>query len=204
MRSLVVYGQYHRYIPVIAHLAGYRIDEVPVSNDARKFGSSKFRSLRFEGLFDLLSLLFTHRYGLNPLHFFGVIGSVLVVPTALIVLYFVLSQALYLLGFGEDLMVRNRPLITVSLNIMLVGVIVFLTGFVCDFILHHQIRERISGIIALSTEATIGIREPVEAIEPSSRALHTENSKDKALRYSENSSANVESELSRDDSISKS
>ncbi|MDA0998765.1 MAG: glycosyltransferase family 2 protein, partial [Proteobacteria bacterium] len=78
--QLCLYGDYHRYIPVLAHINGFRVTETPVKNDARKYGTSKYRTFRYQGFFDLLSLLFIYRYGMNPMHFFGVISLFLIVP----------------------------------------------------------------------------------------------------------------------------
>jgi glycosyltransferase involved in cell wall biosynthesis len=148
VRALSLYGQYHRYIPLQAHLAGFKVTETPVSNSPRKFGSSKFRTFRYEGLFDLISLVFLHRYGLRPMHFFGKISLAIVIPSALILVYLVLEQARYWLGIGEP--VLNRPLLAFSLTSFLLGVLIFTTGFVCDFILHHQIQSRMNNIIGLN------------------------------------------------------
>lgn len=152
VKSLCVYGQYHRYIPLQAHLAGFKVTEIPVANSPRKHGSSKYATFRYQGLFDLLSILFTHRYALNPLHFFGVISAVVMVPSLLVLLFFVGEQSLYWLGFGEEFLVANRPMLSIALTAFLFSVFIFLTGFVCDFILHHQIRSRIDMILGLAID----------------------------------------------------
>lgn len=147
--ALVIYGQYHRYIPVIAHLMGFRVTEAQVSNDPRRHGVSKYRTFRYEGLFDLLSLMFTHRYGLNPMYFFGIAGIAIIVPSLAVLGYLSLEQTLYYLGFTAE-KVYARPLLTLSVTALLLGFGVFLTGFVCDFILHHQMRGRIHDIVRVS------------------------------------------------------
>jgi glycosyltransferase involved in cell wall biosynthesis len=150
VKTLCIYGQYHRFIPLQAHLVGFRCGEVPVRNSARKHGQSKFRTLRWEGLFDLLSMLFTYRFGLAPLHFFGVVSVILIAPAGLIVAYLMVMQLLHWAGTGLGYMVVERPMLSMSLSSMLMGLIVFLTGFVCDFVLHHQIRSRIGAIVDMS------------------------------------------------------
>jgi glycosyltransferase involved in cell wall biosynthesis len=145
--ALDVYGQYHRFIPLLAHLAGFRVVELAVENRPRRFGESKFRTFRYEGLFDLLSLLFLNKYGLRPLHFFGTLGLGVMVPSLCMIAYFVVEQVLYLSGHGQ--MVLNRPLLSLSLTALLFGGIVFTTGFVCDFFLHHMIRGRLDGILTM-------------------------------------------------------
>jgi glycosyltransferase involved in cell wall biosynthesis len=147
IQNMIIFGQYHRHIALIAKLYGFRVSEEKVSNSERRYGSSKFRSFRYQGFFDLISLLFTHHYGLNPLHFFGVLSIILIVPAFTIICLLILSQLFYLMGFGNDLKVIDRPLLSISLNFFLIGILIFMTGFVCDFILHHQIRGRLKGII---------------------------------------------------------
>lgn len=152
VKSLCVYGQYHRYIPLQAHLAGFKVAEIPVVNSPRKHGCSKYATFRYQGLFDLLSLLFTHRYALNPLHFFGLISLLVMIPSLLVLLFFVGEQCLYWLGMGDEFLVANRPLLAFALTAFLFSMVVFFTGFVCDFILHHQIRSRIDMILGLAIE----------------------------------------------------
>lgn len=145
VESICLFGDYHRYIPVQAHLDGFRVAETPVSNSARKHGVSKYRTFRYQGFFDLLSLLFVQKYGLRPLHFFGVASMAFIVPSMLMLCWFTYQQALHWVGQGEQ--VLNRPLFAASLTALMVGVVILFTGFVCDFILHHKIRDRITGIV---------------------------------------------------------
>lgn len=166
VKSLCVYGQYHRYIPLQAHLAGFKVAEIGVSNSPRKHGSSKYATFRYQGLFDLLSILFTHRYALNPLHFFGVVSAVVMIPSLLVLLYFVGEQGLYWLGMGEEHLVANRPLLAFALTAFLFSVFIFLTGFVCDFILHHQIRGRIDMILGLAIDENGGGADAPSQSEP--------------------------------------
>ena len=63
VKALCVYGQYHRYIPLQAHLMGFRVSEEKIGNTQRKHGKSKYKAFRYQGLFDLLSILFTYKYG---------------------------------------------------------------------------------------------------------------------------------------------
>lgn len=152
LRSLVVYGQYHRFLPLQAHLAGYKVTEVAIANMGRKYGTSKFQTFRWQGLFDLLSLLFTHKYALNPLHFFGVASLAVILPSILMLAWFTGEQSLYWFGLGDSFKVQNRPLLALAMTTMMLGVFIFLTGFVCDFFLHHVIRTRINDIVDLMEE----------------------------------------------------
>lgn len=149
-RAICIYGHYHRYIPVLAHLVGFKVGEVSVLNSERKYGGSKYYTFRYQGFFDLLSILFVHKYGLSPLHFFGTVSMALLIPSMAELFYLISQHALFLLGFDQGYIPLNRPLLLLSLVGILVGVIIFITGFVCDFILHHQIRGRINEILAVS------------------------------------------------------
>jgi glycosyltransferase involved in cell wall biosynthesis len=152
-QALWLYGQYHRYLPLQAHIAGFGVTEVPVRSSPRRHGYSKFPTFRYEGAFDLMSLLFLHRYGLNPLHFFGKLAALIAIPSGVAIAYFMISQVLYWFDLGQP--VLNRPLLTFSLIAFLIGTLIFLTGFVCDFMLHHQIRDRLQRIVSMAVAEVI-------------------------------------------------
>lgn len=116
VKSLVLYGELHRYIPVLAHWNGFRVEEKAVEHRARRFGSSKYGWSRLNnGLFDLITLLFLHRYTRRPLHLFGFVG-----------LLFTLLGVAILTGFGISWLVTGalhvRPLMLGGVASMLVGV----------------------------------------------------------------------------------
>lgn len=156
--TICIYGQYHRYIPLQAHLMGFRVTEAEVENSARRFGTSKFRALRYEGLFDLLSMLFIHRYGLNPLHFFGTLALLLIVPSIAAIGYLGLDYLLQVFDIGQGHVPLNRPLFLLSLITLLMGMLVFLSGFICDFTLHHHIRNNMPEILGLVVQDAPGNR----------------------------------------------
>ena len=160
--SICVYGQYHRYIPLIASMLGFAVVETPIGNDHRRYGESKFVTFRYQGLFDLISLMFLKKYNLSPLHFFGVASLPLIVGGGLMLCWFFGSQALYWAGFGAEFMVQNRPMLAISIFMTLFGVGVFMCGFVCDFILHHMVRHRISDII---DSIALEEKRPIDAAE---------------------------------------
>lgn len=147
-KALWLYGQYHRYLPLQIHIAGFKVTEVPVSSSPRRYGQSKFGTFRYQGAFDLFSLLFLSRYGLNPMHFFGKVAAIIIIPSLLAISYFVICQILYWFDLHEP--VLNRPLLSFSLTSFLLGISVFLTGFVCDFMLHHQIRDQLQRVVSLA------------------------------------------------------
>lgn len=145
--NLMIYGHFHRFIPFIANNLGFSISEVDVKNSARMHGESKYRSVRYEGLFDLLSLMFLKQHGLTPLHFFGKIAMFLIFPCGLFLFLLTLSQIAYLLGLGDSFMIADRPLIVVLTSGILIGGLFMATGFVCDFLLSHLVKERYLNLI---------------------------------------------------------
>jgi glycosyltransferase involved in cell wall biosynthesis len=116
VKSLDIYGELHRYIPVLANWDGFRVEEKVVEHRARRYGVSKYGWARFtNGLFDLVTLMFLHRYTRRPLHLFGFVG-----------LLFALLGVGVLVGFVVDWMLTGslhiRPLMLGGVASMLVGV----------------------------------------------------------------------------------
>ncbi|MGL1862840.1 MAG: glycosyltransferase family 2 protein [Pseudodesulfovibrio sp.] len=145
LSRIYVFGQLHRYIPVLANEQGFLVGECMVTNSPRKFGESKFPAMRYGGLFDLLSILFTSRYGFRPMHFFGKIGLTLIIPSVLILMYLIAVHIFT--GFGTVQPLAGRPLLLLSTLGLLIGINVFLTGFVCDLLLHHGMRRNLGSIL---------------------------------------------------------
>lgn len=128
-KSLEIYGELHRYIPVLAFRNGYKVTEEIVVHRPRKFGKSKFGASRFwRGFFDLLTVLFTTRYFRRPLHFFGGIGAV---TTSV---GFLINAKLTYDWFFHNETLSNRPLLFVGMLLMIVGVQLFSTGLIGDMI----------------------------------------------------------------------
>lgn len=142
IKTISVYGQYHRFIPLLAHFMGFRVAEVPVSNSSRKYGSSNYPAIRYQGFFDLLSILFTYKYRFSPLYFFGMLGSLLIVPSFAVIFFIACKHLLFVAGLGDDYIGKTRLLLPLSFTVLLLGINIFLTGFVCDFILYHQSKRR--------------------------------------------------------------
>lgn len=131
IKSIEVYGEMHRYIPVLAKWAGFRkIGEKVVEHRARKYGTTKFGWERFvNGFLDLASIMFVSKYGKRPMHFFGLLGSLFFLAGFLI--------ALYLLGikiYDLNNSLTNRPSFYVSLTSMVIGTQLFLAGFLGELI----------------------------------------------------------------------
>lgn len=150
LKYLMVFGQFHRLIPLLGHHQGFKVSEVPVRNNTRKYGCSRYPAIRINGFFDLLSILFTAAYQFSPLYFFGRISLFIVVPSIIIALYLTGTHVLYLMGL-YPVPLYSRPLFIVSLFGIMSGVYIFLTGFLADLFLHHHIgrnlREIVDGMI---------------------------------------------------------
>jgi glycosyltransferase involved in cell wall biosynthesis len=130
VHSVEVYGEMHRFIPVIAKQAGFsRIGEKVVQHRARKYGVSKFGWERFiNGFLDLLSIQFISRFGKKPMHFFGLLGTLTFLLGFFITIYLVISKF-----FFEGNLV-NRPAFYIALTTMIMGTQFFLTGFVAELV----------------------------------------------------------------------
>lgn len=115
--SLSVYGEMHRYLPALAHWQGFRVTEIPVVHHPRKFGKSKFGSSRFfKGFLDLVTIIFTNRYGRRPLHLFGTIGTLLGLAGFAIDVWVTYDK------FVGGIPLSNRPALLLGVLLILVGV----------------------------------------------------------------------------------
>ena len=136
VKSIEVYGEMHRYIPVIAHNAGFvKIGEKPVKHQARTYGVTKFGVARFiRGPLDLLSIMFVSRFGKRPMHFFGLWGSVI------FLLGFISAAGigfnkLYYVNLGLIApRVTETPYFYIALTCMIIGTQLFLSGFLADLV----------------------------------------------------------------------
>ena len=155
--NIQVYGQFHRYIPLLASNAGFAVTEIPVANDARRYGMSKYPAIRYQGLFDLISIMFTHGHMHSPLHFFAKVAAVFLIPSSLMLAYMITSHLLAIVGIGgEDALLFERPRLTISLVMFVVRTNIFLTGFVCDFFLHHLNRTHLRSTVETVIASEIG------------------------------------------------
>jgi len=136
IKSIEVYGEMHRYIPVIANYAGFtRIGEKVVSHQSRKFGVTKYGLDRFvKGYLDLLSITFVSKFGRRPMHFFGMIGTLMFI-LGFIAAAWLGAQKLYNLNHGiKAILVTSSPYFYISLTLMIIGSLLFLTGFLAEMI----------------------------------------------------------------------
>lgn len=143
VRSIEVYNDMHRYIPYLVKNAGFtRIGEKVVQHQARRYGQTKFGLDRFfKGYLDLLTLWFTSTFGRRPMHFFGLVGSLMFL-IGFVALLLVLGDKLsHILAGTPAPLVTDRPYFFVSLTAMIIGVQLFLSGFIAE-LLSRQNPER--------------------------------------------------------------
>ena len=134
--SIDVYGELHRYIPVLAHRKGFRIAEIVVEHHAREFGKSKYGFERYlRGLFDSMTVAFLGKFYDRPMYFFGKIGLVLCLLGGLICSYL---TVLWCLGQG----IGDRPLLMLGVLLLILGVQMFSTGFIGDMLVDATYHKR--------------------------------------------------------------
>jgi glycosyltransferase involved in cell wall biosynthesis len=131
VKSVEIYGEMHRYIPVMAKWAGFRrIGEKVVEHRPRKYGKTKFGWERFVyGLLDLLSIVFVGKFGKRPMHFFGLWGTFFFLIGSLIILYLVILKII-----DPATGLTNRPSFYISLISMVIGSQLFTAGFLGELI----------------------------------------------------------------------
>lgn len=152
VKQIEVYNDMHRYVPYLAKIAGFtRIAEKEVAHQARKYGKSKFGFSRFfNGYLDLLTLWFLSSFGRKPMHFFGVLGTLLFL-LGFIASIVVGSTKLYAMYVGQNYrLVTDSPYFYISLTSMVLGTQLFLAGFLGELISrnsqernNYKISERI-------------------------------------------------------------
>ena len=147
VKNIEIYGEMHRYIPMIAKWAGFRkIGEKVVTHQARKFGTTKFGAERFiHGFLDLLSIAFVTRFGRKPMHLFGLLGTLIFAIGFVIAGYLAYGRI-----FLDVYRMTERPLFYFGLLAMILGTQLFLTGFLAELIARnnsdrnkYQIEKRI-------------------------------------------------------------
>jgi glycosyltransferase involved in cell wall biosynthesis len=131
VKNIEVYGEMHRYIPFLAKNAGFeKIGEKVVKHQARKFGTSKFGLDRFvNGYLDLMSLWFLNRFGKKPMHFFGLWGSVMFIISFIAIIIVGASKLISLANGIPARLVTDNPYFFIALTGMMLGTLMFLTGF---------------------------------------------------------------------------
>ncbi len=152
VKNIEVYGEMHRYIPAIAKWSGFtRIGEKVVTHQERKYGVTKFGLERFiNGFLDLLSINFVGKFGKRPMHFFGLFGTLMFI-FGLILAGYIGAEKLYYLNIGvNSRLVTEIPAFYIALIAMVIGVQLFLAGFLAELVSrnspnrnNYKIEERI-------------------------------------------------------------
>jgi len=132
-RSLKLYGELHRYIPVLLSSQGFKITEVPTHTRQRKYGETKYKGKRYlRGLLDLLTVLFLTRYDRRPLHLFGGLGLFLGLVGTIVLIY------LAILHFGFNQSIGTRPLLMFGIFVALVGLQLTFTGLLAELLVRSE------------------------------------------------------------------
>ncbi|MGB9701904.1 MAG: glycosyltransferase family 2 protein [Candidatus Kapaibacteriota bacterium] len=133
VKTVLVYGEMHRYIPALAHLDGFKVTEIPVQHHPRKYGKTKFGLSRFiYGFLDLLTVLVTVKYMKRPLHFFGTLGVLLTL------IGFITNLALSIEWFMGSTSLSNRPLLWFGIASIIVGIQFISLGLLGELMTKHQ------------------------------------------------------------------
>lgn len=134
--AIDVYGELHRYIPVLAYRKGFRIAEISVHHNKRQFGKSKYGFERYlRGLFDSLTVAFLGKYYDRPMHLFGKAGLLCGMSGAIICIYLLVLKLM-----GNS--IGGRPLLVLGVLLIVLGVQMFSTGFIGDIIVDATYRKR--------------------------------------------------------------
>ncbi|MCQ2148358.1 MAG: glycosyltransferase family 2 protein [Bacteroidales bacterium] len=136
VKDIEVYGEMHRYIPYLAKNAGYeKITEKPVHHQKRKYGVSKFGLERFvNGFLDLLSLWFLSTFGKKPMHFFGFTGILMFLAGGIMAVWIIIAKLIHQASGVHFRAVTDQPLFYLALVAVIIGVMLFLAGFICELV----------------------------------------------------------------------
>lgn len=130
LKNVRLYGEMHRFVPVLAHWKRFKIGEIVVEHHARKFGKSKFGGGRFfRGLMDLLTVFFLLKYERRPAHFFGGVGAIILAAGMVVCSYLTVLKLI-----GEE--IGHRPLLILGVLWVVVGVQILATGLIAELIVH--------------------------------------------------------------------
>ena len=133
VKDIQVYGQLHRFIPVLAHWQGYRVGELVVKHHPRKYGKTKFGLFRFTaGMLDLFTVIFLNKFKRRPLHLFGSIGLITFLVGMIINLYLAIEKI-----FAKGIL-SNRPLLFLGILLVIVGIQFISIGLLGEMITETQ------------------------------------------------------------------
>ncbi len=136
VKSIEVYGEMHRYIPVIAKWAGFdKIGEKVVIHQKRKYGVTKFGMNRFiNGFLDLMSITFTSKFSKKPMHLFGLLGTFSFIVGFFLTIYLIIEKMVNIYSHAFYRQITDQPLFYLALLAMVIGTQLFLAGFLGDLI----------------------------------------------------------------------
>ncbi|HAY17794.1 MAG TPA: glycosyltransferase, partial [Rikenellaceae bacterium] len=136
VKNIEVYGEMHRYIPYLAKNAGFtKITEKPVHHQKRKYGKSKFGLERFvNGFLDLLSLWFLSTFGKKPMHFFGFSGLLMFLVGFVMTIWIIVAKLIHQAQGAHFRAVTDQPLFYLAILAVILGVMLFLAGFICELV----------------------------------------------------------------------
>jgi hypothetical protein len=136
VKSIEVFGDMHRYIPMLAKKAGFgRIGEKVVQHSPRKYGSSKYGFDRFmKGYLDLLTIGFITRFGKSPMHLFGSLGTLMFLIGFIMTVYLGVRKLVFVHNNLRAPLVTDSPYFYIALTVMIIGSVLFLTGFLAELI----------------------------------------------------------------------
>ena len=143
VKSINIYGEMHRYIPVIAKWNGFdKITEKPVHHQARKYGTTKFGIDRFiNGFLDLLSLTFVNKFGRRPMHFFGTFGVLAFFLGSVITVYLMFQKVYNIVNGLSYRNVTDNPFFFIALSAIIIGFQMFLAGFLGELFIKQSVKE---------------------------------------------------------------
>lgn len=132
VQSINVYGELHRYIPVLADWKGFSVTEIVVKHHPRRYGKTKFGISRFfKGFIDLITVIFTTRYIKRPMHLFGFVGLITALAGFVISAWLAVEKLFY--GYS----LSNRPLLFLGILLIIVGVQFFAIGLLGEILVHN-------------------------------------------------------------------
>jgi glycosyltransferase involved in cell wall biosynthesis len=136
VKSIEIFGEMHRYIPMLTKEAGFkRIGEKIVEHQARKYGVTKYGLDRFvKGYLDLLTIGFITRFGKNPMHLFGSLGTMMFVIGFLMAGYLGIKKLVFVAHHLKAPLVTSSPFFFIALTVMIIGSLLFLTGFLGELV----------------------------------------------------------------------
>jgi len=136
VKNIEVYGEMHRYIPVIAKWAGFpKVGEKVVVHQARKYGSTKFGMNRFvNGFLDLISLFFMSKFGKKPMHFFGLLGVLNFLVGLFMACWIIVEKLICVIQDKRAPLVTDSPIFYIGLVAMIIGTQLFLAGFIGELV----------------------------------------------------------------------